>query len=41
MSEFSINQKENVMSCCGQCGGTNHEEKEQEKTEQEQQATEE
>ncbi|MFT6928005.1 MAG: hypothetical protein ACJAZP_003652 [Psychromonas sp.] len=31
------------MSCCGQCGGTNHEEKEkeQEKTEQEQQATQE
>lgn len=24
------------MGCCGQCGGTNHEEKEQEQTEQEQ-----
>lgn len=29
------------MSCCGQCGGTNHEEKKQEATEQEQKATEE
>ncbi|MFT5675315.1 MAG: hypothetical protein ACI808_001246 [Paraglaciecola sp.] len=28
------------MSCCGQCGGTNHEEKKQDETEQQETATE-